>query len=242
MNKTTVIYEPTGKAKEYNPLALNLYRGCNHGCIYCYAPTALRISREEFGEVKSRKDIIEKIQIDARILSKEKPLPPILMCFTCDPYQLGRTYKAKQAIEVLKFYGLNVKILTKGGMRAAPDIKLLSDGDYFGVTLTCDNDKDSLEWEPGAALPMERIETLKIANAIGVKTWVSLEPVLYPEQTLDLIDMTHKFVDEFKVGKLNYHPNAADIDWRKFGMQVIAKLESLGKKYYIKDDLKKFLN
>ena len=112
----------------------------------------------------------------------------------------------------------------------------------FLFDVSCDNDKDSLEWEPGAALPMERVETLKIANAIGVKTWVSLEPVLYPEQTLNLIDMTHKFVDEFKVGKLNYHPKAAAIDWRQFGMNVIAKLESLGKKYYIKDDLKKFLN
>ena len=28
----TVIYEPRGRAREYSPLAVNLYRGCSHGC------------------------------------------------------------------------------------------------------------------------------------------------------------------------------------------------------------------
>jgi DNA repair photolyase len=30
------IYEPKGKAREYAPLALNLYESCPHGCKYCY--------------------------------------------------------------------------------------------------------------------------------------------------------------------------------------------------------------
>ena len=32
------IYEPKGAAREYAELACNLYTGCNHGCLYCYAP------------------------------------------------------------------------------------------------------------------------------------------------------------------------------------------------------------
>ena len=35
-----IIYEPRGKAAEYSPLAANLYAGCGHGWLYCYAPAA----------------------------------------------------------------------------------------------------------------------------------------------------------------------------------------------------------
>ena len=35
MNKP--IYEPSGRAREYGELAVNIYTGCNHGCSYCYA-------------------------------------------------------------------------------------------------------------------------------------------------------------------------------------------------------------
>lgn len=38
MSKIQTIYEPSGKAREYSPLALNLYKGCDHGCNYCYVP------------------------------------------------------------------------------------------------------------------------------------------------------------------------------------------------------------
>ena len=32
-----LIYEPTGAAREYSPLALNVYTGgCEHRCVYCY--------------------------------------------------------------------------------------------------------------------------------------------------------------------------------------------------------------
>lgn len=53
-----VIYEPKGKAGEYSPLAVNLYRGCDHGCTYCYAPAATRTARETFSCPVLRPDII----------------------------------------------------------------------------------------------------------------------------------------------------------------------------------------
>jgi len=45
MKRMAVIYEPKGMALEYAPLACNLYRGCQHGCRYCYAPNCLFMSR-----------------------------------------------------------------------------------------------------------------------------------------------------------------------------------------------------
>ena len=31
-----LIYEPKGKAKEYAGLAFDIYKGCTHGCLYCF--------------------------------------------------------------------------------------------------------------------------------------------------------------------------------------------------------------
>ncbi len=46
-----LIYVPKGRAREYSPLALNLYRGCEHRCSYCYCP---RIDRQWSGTSPGR--------------------------------------------------------------------------------------------------------------------------------------------------------------------------------------------
>jgi DNA repair photolyase len=241
--KTTIIYEPRGKAQEYCKLACNLYRGCSHGCTYCYAPLATH--NNDFNHPIPRKDVIEKLELDAAKLRfpRNKPDSPILLCFTCDPYQpIDTKYQlTRQAIKILKSNNLDVMILTKGGKRAERDFDLLTPTDKFGVTLTCLDISESLKWESAAALPTERIESLKNAHKLGIKTWVSIEPVINPIVSLAIIRQTHKFVDLFKVGKMNYNAIAKTIDWTKFGNEAIELLKSLNKAYYIKDDLKKYL-
>lgn len=237
-----IIYQPKGRAREYCKLAANLYRGCGHGCKYCYAPDTTFTDREKFyREPAPRNNVIEQLAKDAA--SGEFAGRPVLLCFTCDPYQpINDHYDlAGQAIRHLKANGIQVEILTKGGLRAERDLHLLDGGDKIAATLTFIDPADSLEWEPGAALPEERFELLKRAHGLGIQTWASLEPVIDPEQSLEIIRRTHHFVDLFKVGVLNHHPLAKTIDWRKFGRQVVDLLENLGCRYYIKDDLRKYL-
>lgn len=131
--------------------------------------------------------------------------------------------------------------INEGGRRAERDFDLLTGRDQFGVTLTNLDDKLSVKWEPGAALPGERISSLYHAHEKGVKTWVSLEPVLYTDVALEIIRQTHRFVDEYKVGILNYHPHASSIDWHKFVIDVKNLLTELKCNYYLKDDLRKWL-
>ncbi len=243
LSKTSVLYEPKGKAREYSEIAVNLYRGCTHRCEYCYAPATLRLKKENFSVSVLRDNILKKLEKDALKLYLENEIGPVLLCFTCDPYQpIDDEYQiSRQAIQILHQYNIRVTILTKGGKRAERDFDLLSKIDWFGVTLTNLEDSTSIQWEPGAALPKDRINSLRKANKKGINTWVSLEPVLYPEVTLNIIKKTHKFVDKYKVGILNYHPHSKDIDWHKFAVEVDNLLQELGCDYYLKNDLRRWL-
>ena len=144
---TSVIYEPKGKAGEYSKLAVNFYSGCGHRCEYCYAPSFMRTPRETFNQPTPRKDILQKIKQDATLLQKEHESRPVLLSFTCDPYQPVDEYHqlTRQTIQILHHHNLNVTILTKGGKRAERDFDLLTHDDSFEVTLTNFDNKLSLE-------------------------------------------------------------------------------------------------
>jgi DNA repair photolyase len=237
------IYEPRGKAGEYAPLALNLYKGCRHGCTYCYAPTATFTPREKFHDpafIKPRPGILEALDKQTHRMAGDKR--QILLSFTSDPYQpLEREARVtRRALELLTANRLTVTILTKSGvwgLERDQDLLTLNPANAWSVTLTHDDRELSRVWEPGATLPGERLDGLLLAKKSGLKTWVSFEPVLDPRAVYRLLDMTHEFVDFYKVGKLNYHSLAREIDWRRFKEEVEERLTKLGKPYYLKKDL-----
>ena len=246
LRKGLVIYTPKGRAGEYAPMAVNLYRGCGHGCTaYCFAPKASFMDPEEFVKPVPRPAILDRLERDAPIAAKtyEGEDKRVLLCFTCDPYQPLDEIHAltRQAIVILHANGFAVNILTKGGERAERDFDLYQPGDEFATTLTFLDDAKSQLWEPFAALPGERIATVLKAHLRGITTWVSLEPVIDPAESLEIIRETHTFVDLFKVGKLNHHPLAEEIDWHKFAKDSIIVLEQYGCRYYMKRDLRVYL-
>jgi DNA repair photolyase len=238
------IYEPKGKAREYSPLALNLYKGCAHGCVYCYAPSATFTDRATFSDpayIRPRPGIIQQLFTDAFRLQGDRR--EILISFTSDCYQAEEAERGvtREALQILRFFKLRPTILSKAGSLARRDFDVLSSisGAAFAVTLTTDDQGESLRWEPGAALPEDRIDNLKAARAAGISTWVSFEPVVNPEAVYRLIERVAPIVDLIKVGKLNYHPAAQGIDWPRFREQVSALLKKTGKPYYLKEDLRR---
>jgi len=249
LDRCSVIYKPKGLALEYANLATNAYRGCRHGCAYCYAPSALRMSASEFHSAPSiRKGYLAKLEKDCAKFQKANMGGRVLLSFTCDPYQPldEDTGLTRRVIQTMHAAGLDVQVLTKGGARALRDLDLFGPTDAFATTLTWSDRYRSILWEPEAALPAERIETIKAFHDAGVPTWVSLEPVLDPNVALDLIRTTAPFVDLFKVGKLNYagrlppelRATVEHIDWYAFGHAAESLLQELGKEYYIKIDLR----
>ena len=233
------IYKPQGKAREYAALALNLYSGCSHGCLYCYVPRLQRRTREEFMQSECRWGVTTALAREA-IKHAGKS---VLLCFSCDPYQPDDVMYglARHAIQILHSHRVKVNVLTKAGMSSISDFDLLGRGDKYGASLTFNSDEDSIKWEPNAALPMSRINALQAAHNIGISTWASLEPVIEPAQSLTLILKAAPFVDEFKVGRWNHDPRAEEIDWRDFAQKAVALLKRLGKRYYVKKDLRRYL-
>lgn len=241
-DKYRIIYKPRGAALEYSPLAANLYSGCPHGCSYCYAPSCLRRSREDFhSHYTERKDVVNQIQKDLVEMQELKDGREVMLCFTCDPYpgECEDNRATQRVLELFKAYNQPFQILTKAGMKAARDFHLYKKTDHYAVTLTCDNDTDSLKWEPGASTPGDRVASLKKAKEKGINTWVSFEPVLYPDQVYRLFEKTKDFVDLFKIGKLNHMAN--DTNWKLFGHTIINLCEKNGKEYMIKDALKSYI-
>ncbi|MFO7554642.1 MAG: radical SAM protein [Desulfobacterales bacterium] len=239
-----VVYEPRGRAREYSELACNLYRGCTHGCRYCYAPACMRTTGEKWhAEAEPRKDILRLLEKDVRRLQGDSR--SILFCFLSDPYQpLERSERlTRQALEIVSRHGLNNQVLTKGcADLILEDLGLMKTAcTQLGITLCFADDATRKEWEPNASTIEDRLNVLKTAYKEGIFTWVSLEPVINPDQALEVIRMSHPYVNFWKVGKLNHMKDyERKVDWVKFLFDAETLLTKLGAKYYIKNDLRIF--
>lgn len=241
-----VVYEPAGRAQEYSHLACNLYAGCDHDCTYCYAPDVLHVTRAAFAVPRVRPGVLDKLRLDCRDAAERGEQRQVMLCFTCDPYmQLDVTEQlTRRAIEILHEYGQSVCVLTKGGIRALRDLDLFRPGDAFAVSLTCSNDRYSRFWEPNASLPQERIDTLRAFREAyngAVETWASLEPVLFPPQSLEMIERAAPWVHEVRLGKLNHLVLAQRMDWYDYGTRAVALCERLGVRYKVKVDLRELM-
>jgi DNA repair photolyase len=239
----SIIYAPAGQAGEYAPLATNPYRGCGHGCAYCYVPSVLRMDRREFDEgAVERAKFMDGLLKDARKYQAAGITEQVMLSFTTDPYHTGDTTLTRQTLQVLREHGLGFCTLTKGGTRALRDMDLFRpDRDAFASTLTSLDDSFSLKWERNAALPADRLAALRRFHAAGIFTWVSLEPTLDVESSLRIVEETHAFVDLFKIGRVNYLPMTRTNDWRAYTERMVELCQRLGVQHYIKKDLQPFL-
>jgi DNA repair photolyase len=241
-----VIYRPAGNAGEYAPLATNPWRGCGHMCAYCYVPNATHIDRKIFdaGAI-FRSDYTSRLIRDMkrhRHLSGT-PAEQIFISFSSDPFHLGSLEPTRGVIEILQEGGLAFCTLSKGGSRALDFIDLYRpDRDAYACTLTTMDAAFSRKWERKAALPWDRIDTLRRFHDRGIFTWVSLEPTLDADASLEIVKATHEFVDLYKIGRANYLKEITrTTDWRDYTLRMIDLCHALDIRHYIKRDLQQFL-
>lgn len=241
----TTIYEPKGRALEYAPLALNLYTGCVHGCKYCFAPGCLHKTREQFHAAASpRPGLLESLKLDAPKYANDRR--EILLCFTCDPYQreqkIPNPYITREALIILAANQCRATILTKGGTYAIQDFDILKQqGWSFGTSLSFATNIECERWEPKASTVGSRVWAIQNAKNKGIKTWVSVEPVINPKSALEVIRNLYNIVDFWKVGKINHNKELESaVDWKKFLDDVLELKAKYNLNLYVKTDLAKY--
>ena len=229
-----LIYEPNGKAREYSPLALNVYtRGCDHACNYCYCSTI-----GAWSETPHPRNL-HGLAGDAEQATRQ-----VLLSFMGDPYCAAERIhrNTRMALGVLARARCSVAILTKGGTRCLDDLGIFRawpDGRcQVGATLTFLNPARSIAHEPGAALPADRLDALQHLHGAGVTTWASIEPVIDARESLAVIRASLPYVDAYKVGKLNHR--GSTVDYRAFGVAVVDMIRAAGRALYVKVDLRPY--
>ena len=246
------IYEPKGAAKEYAELACNLYGdadgkvgGCQHGCKYCYCPQFLHIPAERFYCIpKPKPRIIESLERAANKMMANGDKRRVAFGFIGDPYcQVEMDYGVtRQALQVMVDRGVLFEIITKGGTRAVRDFDLLKQGGRLGISLVWDDSFKAIEWEPDAAGIDDRVIALWNAHNEGIYTWVSVEPVIEPQEALNAIRWVTKATDEFRVGKINHCKELEQrVDWQKFTDEAYELLLQTGRAFMFKDSLHPYL-
>lgn len=238
------IYEPRGRAREYSPFAMNYFKGCDHGCRYCYVPRMMKVFNSQYCHDNVSVNMAG-LWKEAERFSKSKNCgEQVLLSFTGDPYCGLESGETRDVLCAFHEHDIHCSVLTKNPGKAIKDIDIMSDMAYFkmGTTLTLLDPDLSKMWEPGAPIGEERIKALKVFADNGIKTWASFEPVICPDDSLRMLSIVADFIDHVKIGKINNHPQERSIDWAKFLKNAVEICRDNGLRFYIKDDLAKYAN
>lgn len=241
--KLSIIYEPKGRAREYAPLACNLAVGCSHHCAYCYGPSAAHKAREVFeqGPVPTA-NALERLERDAARLEEANDTRQTLFCFLTDPYCPELVELTGEALMVMARHSRPFAVLTKGAWDAQAQFGLYFARDSFATTIVFADNDHCAEWEPNVEPSSVRWMALHEAISRGIDTWISLEPVIYPAEALEIIERGAEVgVGHVKIGPLNYHPHAQTVDWRRFGDDLAAVLAKTEIPYYLKHDMRRWM-
>lgn len=167
--------------------SINPYRGCEHGCIYCFArPTHAYLGLSPGLDFETRLVARpEAPDVLARELrAKRYRVAPIAIGTNTDPYQpIEKTYGIMRAcLEVLRAYRHPVAIVTKGAL-VERDMDILADmaADGLarvGISVTTLDAKLSRLMEPRVPAPKRRLATIRRLAQAGIPVRLMVSPVV----------------------------------------------------------------
>lgn len=167
--------------------SINPYRGCEHGCIYCYARPS-----HAYMNLSPGLDFETKIfyKVDAaKLLEKELNKPsyickPIMLGSNTDPYQPAESKLkvTRSLLEVLNRYNHPVAVITKGSL-IERDLDILSDmakRNLVKVAVSVTTLSMSLKktLEPRTAAPKARLRIIHQLSEAGIPVRVMASPMI----------------------------------------------------------------
>jgi DNA repair photolyase len=167
--------------------SINPYRGCEHGCVYCFArPTHAYLGLSPGLDFETR--LFAKPDA-ARILERELRKPgyqprPIMLGANTDPYQPieRRRQITREILEVLARFRHPVAIATKSAL-VARDIDLLAPMAEqrlasVGISVTTLDSALARIMEPRASSPAKRLAAMRALSEAGVPVAVMAAPMI----------------------------------------------------------------
>lgn len=168
-------------------LGLNPYRGCEHGCIYCFArPThaymGLSAGLDFEAKLFAKPDAAKLLE---RELAKPGYKPRVIAIGTnTDPYQpIEKEWRImRQILEVLEKANHPVSIVTKSAMilRDLDILSAMAERNIVRVSLsvTTLDRKLARTMEPRASTPTRRLEAIRALSDAGIQTSVLAAPMI----------------------------------------------------------------
>jgi DNA repair photolyase len=152
----------------------NLYRGCTHGCVYCYAPSLTHDERRWGTYVDAKVNAPKVLDSELRGLRKDE----VFLSSASDPYQpIEAKYKiTRECLKVLDRRRFPVSILTRSPL-VLRDMDVLRKLEWVSVGMSITTVPVRC-FEPGVSPLPRRIDTLRKLADEGIPTWVSLAPVI----------------------------------------------------------------
>jgi DNA repair photolyase len=166
--------------------ALNPYVGCQHDCLYCYAPYVTRRPRSDWTKVQARTDLPQAL---VKELKGKKGM--IGLGTVTDPYQEAERHLliTRRCLMEIIPSGMKISALTKSDL-------ILRDMDLYkelhgevGITVTSVSDALSREFEPGAPLPGKRLAALGQLTEAGINAYALIGPLLPVIEEKDAVEL-----------------------------------------------------
>ena len=167
--------------------SLNAYRGCEHGCVYCFArPTHSYLDLSPGLDFESRiffkSNCIELLKAEFAKPSYEVKtisLGNITDCYQPVEKRLGIT---REILKLMLEYRHPVSLVTKSSLieRDLDVLEHLAEQNlvHIAITITTLDTKLAQKLEPRAAMPNRRLRTIKALAEVGVPTSLLLAPVI----------------------------------------------------------------
>ena len=160
----------------------NLYKGCTHGCVYCYAPSLTHDERRWGAYVDVKVNAPEVLDRELRGLKRDE----LFLSSASDPYQpVEARYKlTRRSLQVLLRHEFPVSILTRSPL-VLRDLDLLQKFEWVKVGMSITS-VPTRRFEPGVPPLERRVDTLRKLSGAGITTWVSLAPVIPGIMLIDI--------------------------------------------------------
>lgn len=159
---------------------MNIYKGCNHGCIYCDSRSDC-YQIENFDTVRAKENSTEIIERDLRSKRKKGVIGTGAMSDPYNPFE--KKYElTRKALEVVDRYNFGISIATKSTL-ITRDIDILKRISIHSpvlikITVTTFDDDLCRKIEPHVQPSSERFKAIKKLSDNGIFTGILLMPIL----------------------------------------------------------------